>query len=261
MLRVALQRGAVMLVSHLHNFIFLKTHKTGGTSAEMALEQLCAPTGHVAVEHCDAKVSAEGIVASRGTNRQTDSTGWTSHMPAVAVREMLGPDVFDRYMKVATVRNPFDKAVSWFHYHRFRSHTAVKGNPAHTLQVLEGDQLIKRFRKFIALRAEKNYFRSERNIDWHVSHIDGTLVLDGVLHQETLNEDLIALGQRLGFDGTALPLPQAKAGIRPSNDLAVADYYDAATADIVRNGFAWMFDLGGYDLDLPRDAVANRGAA
>ena len=39
------------LVSHRKRFIFLKTHKTAGTSVEVALEPLCAPNGAVTGEH------------------------------------------------------------------------------------------------------------------------------------------------------------------------------------------------------------------
>jgi hypothetical protein len=32
-----------MIVSHRHRFIFIKTHKTAGSSMEMALAPLCGP--------------------------------------------------------------------------------------------------------------------------------------------------------------------------------------------------------------------------
>ena len=32
-----------MILSHTHNFIFIKTHKTAGSSVEVALEGICGP--------------------------------------------------------------------------------------------------------------------------------------------------------------------------------------------------------------------------
>ena len=53
------------LVSHKHQFVFLKTRKTAGTSIEMLLEPFCAPPGHVPVERTEGMVTPHGVIGHR----------------------------------------------------------------------------------------------------------------------------------------------------------------------------------------------------
>lgn len=230
------------LVSHRHNFVYLKTFKTGGTSTEMALERLCAPAGHRPSHAQPTIISDDGIIAARRHFAKEDTTGWVSHMPAPALREKLGEDVWDSYLKVASLRNPFDKAVSWFWFaHRDRK-PAELADP------------IALFRDFLKSREAVGHFRSRNDVDWRVCTIGGRVIVDRPLRLETLEVDLTDLCGTLGVDIADLPIPHVKNDPRSADRFDVTDYFDEPTADILRRNQDWIFELGGYSLN-PADAT------
>lgn len=52
-------------VSHDHNFIFLKAHKTASTSTEMFFEPFCAPPEHEVSISTPARETKHGIIGRR----------------------------------------------------------------------------------------------------------------------------------------------------------------------------------------------------
>ena len=228
------------LVSHQHGFIYLKTFKTGGTSTEMALQGLCTPPGTKVKHYGPAILSDVGIVGARGKFTQTEKTGWHSHMSAKKVAWKLGPLKWLRYHKIASVRNPFDKAVSWYWFATQKTPRPEQGS-------------VEDFRAFLREQDAAGYFRSAEDIDWRVTHLMGRPVIDHYLRLEHLQEDLAALCAKLGVADVSLDVPQVKAKSRKQDPRDVPEYFDAATADILRRGWGWIFEAGGYSLD-PADA-------
>ena len=240
------------LVSHQHGFIYLKTEKTGGTSVEMALQTLCTPPGTKVTHRGPALVSRTGVVGARGARHTAGQRfGWTSHMPAWKLALRLGPRRWSRYVKVASLRNPFDKAVSWYWY------MAQK-------QGLDTRDPVAGFRGFLRDKEEAGYFRSRIDIDWRVTHIANRPVIDEYLRLEQIETDLAALYARLGIDGPVPVLPRAKTQSRKADALPVQAYFDRDTTDLLHRNWGWIFDAGGYSRD-PADAgraskAANRQA-
>lgn len=214
-----------MLVSFAHRFALIRTRKTAGTSVEMALQPLCgpAPTG----ERQAAVVSDRGIVGARmvptGEATELDRT-WHAHLTAAEMARRL-PD-WPALLKVTTVRDPFDRMVSAFHWER-----AVRGEGA-----LGPSGEVRAFRAFVAT----GWWADDRDTVF----VEGRYAPDVTLRHESLADDLRVLLRRLGAPD--LPLPHAKA-TRGRRGLALPDYYDAPTARIVRDRHAWVFDLFGYD--------------
>ena len=67
-----------MIVSHEHRFIFVKTHKTGGTSVEIALAEHCGPDDIITpiVEEDEAYRTELGF---RGPQHTADTAGVGHH--------------------------------------------------------------------------------------------------------------------------------------------------------------------------------------
>lgn len=66
-----------------------------------------------------AAVSYAGLVGYRMQPRDqmTDlDRTWVPHMPARKLRTFLGAYVWDRYLKITCVRNPFARVISHFHW-------------------------------------------------------------------------------------------------------------------------------------------------
>ena len=230
----------MVLVSHPHRFLYLKTFKTAGTSVEMALEPLCAPAGHVVAHACPAHVSPTGIIGARMKFAASDTTGWWAHLDAARLRARVGETVWAAYERIAVLRNPFDKAVSWFYWSRRKADT-------------EGRTMVEAFRAFLKAQNAQGFFGSARDFDLHCTHIDGQNIITRWFKMETLRADLDSFAQSLGLGQTPLSLEPTKRGRRGSDVLPVDAYFDPETTDIIRRNQAWMFELGGYSL-CPKDA-------
>lgn len=243
------------LVSKSHRFIYLKTFKTGGTSTEMALQTLCTPAGTTIEHFGPAIISENGIVGCRGEKHCADDTsGWTSHMSARDVADNLESGDWDAYTKVASIRNPFDKAVSWYWFARARGKTSA-GNG-------EIDSVAD-FRAFLKDQEASGKFKSNLDIDWRVTHLDDQLIIDHWVRLEHLDVDLDALYLTLGSARPVLDVPRAKSKSRVRDRLPVQAYFDNATADIIRRNQEWIFEVGGYSfspMDAGRASKKNHGA-
>lgn len=66
------------LVSYKHNFVFIKTHKTASTSAEMFLEPFCARPGHMVTMTSPPRESEYGIIGCRNVPFDTPPY-WEGH--------------------------------------------------------------------------------------------------------------------------------------------------------------------------------------
>lgn len=222
-----------MLLSRKYDFIFLKTRKTAGTSVEMLLEPLCTPPGHVVQEVTEAVVSPSGIVGARlvapAPTRRTwygkRLPVWRNHMTAKAIRDALGRRTWDRCVKISTVRNPFDRAVSQFHWNTRRE------GPRHPAEAVD------RFRDWV---------RGRWPDDFDVTHLRARYVIDRAIRFERLREDIEALAADLGLPVDLSSLPHAKSLGHARKGIAVADYYDAESVEIVRRRMRWVFDNHDY---------------
>ena len=93
-----------MIISHKFRFIFVKTLKSAGTSIEVFLSQHCGPDDVLTP-----------ILPHVEPHRPRNHEGCFNHMPAAAIRDQVGPDVWRTYFKFCVERNPWDKTLSYYH--------------------------------------------------------------------------------------------------------------------------------------------------
>lgn len=98
-----------MIISHRYRFIFVKTLKTAGTSIEVFLSQHCGP-GDVLTP----------ILPHVEPHRPRNHGGFFNHVPAVVIRDRVGPDVWRNYFKFCVERNPWDKTLSYYYMQNAR---------------------------------------------------------------------------------------------------------------------------------------------
>lgn len=218
--------------------MFLKTSKTAGTTVEMALEPLCTPEGHVPVERTPARFFDEGVIGRRLTRPRQPKllfrrqNRWRHHMTAVELRDALGPKRWGAYRKISAVRNPFDRAVSQFHW-------KLRGDP-----VLEAPFPEKReaFGSFI--RGPR--FKTDRDIVF----IGQDFVIDEVVRFEAIRDDLAKIATRNGWPLALDHLAHTKSTAKKRGKIPMAEYYsDAADRDQVIKLMSWVFDRYGYSTD------------
>jgi len=116
-----------MIISHKHNFVFVKTVKTAGTSVEIALTPLCGPEDIVtklADEDEAIRIARTGRTFQHMNVRDAQGREYIfhNHTHLRRARRYLG-EAFEGYFVFAFERNPFDRLVSAFH-HTLRSRKA-----------------------------------------------------------------------------------------------------------------------------------------
>ena len=220
----------MVLVSHTHEFIFLKTRKTAGTTVEMCLEPVCSPPGTPIVEETETRFSKQGIVGARLVPEKTPrwlykkTNLWRSHVGAKRVSMALGAEKFARYQKVSCIRNPFDRSVSLFHWREMAKEDFSETKLA--------------FRDFILNQKWPD--------DNKITHVDGVYVVDRMIRFETLKEDIEAVAAELGVEVDPDALPHTKSTSATRKKIAVQDYYDKDTIEVVKSRFDWVFDRFPY---------------
>ncbi|MFQ5438092.1 MAG: sulfotransferase family 2 domain-containing protein [Paracoccaceae bacterium] len=225
-----------MLVSNDHKFIYLKTPKTAGTSMEMYLQPLCTADGVEVTHETDEIVSDRGIVGFRGEKSlRPKKTVWRNHMSLMAILNRL-PDAARDYALIANVRNPFDRAVSYYRY----THRPGKAEPAPSF-----DADMECFRAFLAGPTYSNYLP--------ILSLNGSVQSCHFLRFEHLETDIGALHAALNLPALPQPLQHVKQSVGPYVGRPIADYYDATSRDRVLQEERWCFDKFQYSED-PREA-------
>jgi len=227
-----------MILSHDRQFIFIKTKKTAGSSIELALSQICGPmdiiTPLLPKEERDLRKGPgpqnfirdfREPVSMRpdGVPKAELSRDYFNHITARKLRDYVGPAIWARYLKIGFVRNPWDRAVSNFHW-RLRRQTDK--SPAAFKQFLVEYQLV-------------------RPPLWDIISIEDKLALDFVGRYESLGEDFSRLLKMLGYDAD-LSLGDAKTNVRSTVSRDYRAFYDDESREMIARNAAREIEAFGY---------------
>lgn len=227
-----------MIISHRYKFIFIKTHKTAGSSMEMALGPLCGPEDIVTPMESNAKSDVprnfhENTALARAyarsrlfrkfLNRHSPLLGkwYYEHMPATRVRELVGEQVWNSYHKFCFERNPWAKVVSYYNWKKLGQGRKMPGFREYVLEKTHRMPLDGRL-----------YFEGDR------------VLVDEVIDFKDFNVSFTALCRRLGvpYDGK---MPREKTDIT-AKPVDFHDFYDDETKAKVAEVFAREIKLMNY---------------
>lgn len=209
-----------MLISHEYHFVFLKTHKTAGTSTEVFFEQYCFP--ELEESHSrECTINDKAVVGARGKGVQYRNKPFYNHMVASLLSRRLGRDKFDTYTKIANIRNPFDLMVSSYTFHGIR----------------------KPFKTWIM---ERKPVYDEKQFWDTILFMDGRMVIDEIIRFESLAEDIERVRQRLGLPEPTRPLNHYKNSSGLRRGRSYTDYYDDNTRQVVEEIFAPYLEMFAY---------------
>lgn len=114
-----------MIVCHPRKLIFVKTLKVGGTSFEVALSKFCSGSC-VITPLSDVEERSRKLFGGRAP-QNFQHTFWADfdfrspqrfyeHSEAHAIKQLVPPEIWDGYRKIAIVRNPYEVAISMYYY-------------------------------------------------------------------------------------------------------------------------------------------------
>jgi hypothetical protein len=240
-----------MIVSFRHNFVFIKTQKTGGTSVEIALTPFLGSDDIVTpIAFTDERMRISGgivqarnysddpkleesfrgaIFSSNQPAAQAVMTtlragaGFYNHMPAAAASKRLGDDFWRAAFKFAIQRHPYEKAVSWAWFRM-----AGSGAPREALPRFLEEAVRK-----LPLDQTELYT------------VDGKSAVDRLLRQETLADDMAEVARTIGI-GPVGDLPRAKGDLR-SDRRPAREILTREQRRIVYQRARRVFDACGYE--------------
>ena len=246
------------IISHRHEFIFVKPHKVAGTSVRIALYRCCGPEdvvlgrplrfdsaideddfGIISPQNAEAVCRGDGRVYSGGM-----------HLSPRAIRAGIDPDVWNAYFKFTVVRNPWDQLVShyyWMFYHRWWSARWIfreKGYLRNGCRHCWMRHLFKRGRHRQAMEfgLRKGLFARHLEETSSFYFIDGDGYADYVMRFENLQQDFDEVCRRLRIPASRLPRTKNK--LRPRGDYR--DYYTDYSREYVGVKCRRIMDAFGY---------------
>ena len=208
-----------MIASFLHNFIFVKTRKTAGTSAEIVLSTWCgerdiitplsgedeliraaygglprnfgvSPELEAAYIALIRKGSVADVQALRNSFKDVlRQNFFYNHMPATRVRSAL-PELWERAFKFTIERHPYEKVISRAYW------IAYAHNDRRPIGDIVEDVI------------------SSRNLSDKPIYCDGDkVIVDKVIRFDDLWQEVASLAKTLQ-KRVPDPLPRAKGGLR-----------------------------------------------
>lgn len=229
----------LMLLSHKHKFIYIKTRKTASSSTEVSLSRYCDGPHDVVTPMAREEESLRrplGVVAKNYLSEWGDYDWYDwcklavrgrrklrfwGHMTAHEIRERVPPDVWNTYFKFTFDRNPWDKTVSNYFWRSTRDREPM--------------DLDEYFRRYAGRFPQFNY---------QYYSIGDALAVDFVGRFENLTRDLASALRRVGieFDGW---LPHAK-GVARKDRRHYSQILNDEQRQLVARHFKQEIDLLGY---------------
>jgi hypothetical protein len=223
-----------LLISNRHKFIFVHVPKTAGQSMTRALEPFSDNRPRKGLRR---------LLSHLPVPESPDAIAFPMHVSARWARLKLPGKVFKSYRKFAVVRNPYDRAVSLYHY-------LSQKTDHHSYEKVSRLS----FKGFLLYLAERRMTKNPTQLAF-IADAHGNPIVDNILRFETLNEDFKALCDDLGMDGQ-VELPKKNA----SDHRPYWEYYkDQTTQDLVKDLFAADFEAFGYskELELPPESAGS----
>ena len=233
-----------MIASFLHNFIFIKTKKTAGTTVEMVLAPACGPDDVItplgvqdelargngaplcrnfadpgiedAARHAIASGSRQQLKSLKSLISNTE---FYNHMPAWEIRRKVSKRLWNKGYKFTVERHPYEKAVS---------------------QAYFGYKSSEPFETHL-----DRFIRTGKYSSYDMYSIDGEVVVQDFLRQERLADDLRMMAWKLDIP-IADEIPRAKTRSRADRRPA-REILSDAQKEIVYGFCRKEFELLGYE--------------
>lgn len=154
------------------------------------------------------------------------------HKTALEKIDEMGKQRWERVYKFTSVRNPWDKVISHFHYRVETNQTNLRTKPI-------------KFKEWVKLTyGDKDSFYYDipkmfmPQLDWITDH-EGKILVDFICRFENLNNDFSVVCENLGKNATLPHINSSKHG-------NYREYYDDDTIEIIAKSFSRDIEKFGY---------------
>jgi hypothetical protein len=221
-----------LLISNRHKFIFVHVPKNAGTAITRALEPY-------ADNH--PRQGLRRLLSHLPVPESEETVAFRMHVSARWARLKLPGEVYDGYRKFCVVRNPYDRAVSLYHY--------LSQRTDHHLYERVSRMSFKGYLDYLAKRRRSK----DPTQLFYVADAQGKPIVDDILRFENLNDDFANLCGGLGMpDRVELPMNNTS-----DHDPYWEYYADDYSRNLVKDLFAGDFETFGYSKDINESAVAD----
>jgi hypothetical protein len=216
-----------MLVSHKHQFIYIKSIKTAGTSTEIFLEPYCI--SNIPETHGrEMTKTNEGIIGTRMNQNAAEKYEFYNHMSPKKIKDSVSENIFNSYTKIINIRNPYDMMVSHYYFKpTFELYSNCEMSfEDYLLNTNVVEDLSKKYRDLM--------------------YIEDEFIIDEIVRFENLEEDIFSLIEKLNLPTPKRVLGEYKKNVRrPDKDWK--KMYNNKTQGLVENHFKFYIDLFNYE--------------
>lgn len=212
-----------MILSRGRKYLFIHIPKTGGTSMALALE------GHAMKDDLMLGDTPKALKRRHKLSREAARGRLWKHSTVADLEGVLAPGEAEDLFVFTLVRNPWDRAVSYYHWLREQKF-------AHPHVELAGRSSFAEFLRQPAILASFRRGQSES----YVTTSGGIMCCDLFIRLEHLDEDIAPLERKLGF---SLSLPRMNESKRLRD---YREYYSDETAALIGEATARDIALFGY---------------
>ena len=192
-----------MIISHKLKVIYIKITKVAGTSLEIALSRYCG-ADDIITTIMDTDEATRQSLKFRGPQNymdpETQKKKFRSHIKAREIKTLVATDIWNDYLKIATIRCPYDMYISAYYF-------MVKGKIP--------------FEQFIT-----KYQRVHSHL-YSLHNKEGKLLTDFLIRYEHLDEDIKTLETKIDCPGLLKTFQSinAKGNRRPEKGTSSAEMY------------------------------------
>ncbi len=199
-----------MIISHKLKVIYIKLLKVAGSSLEIALSKYCGPDDILTPIYPEGKIwkSKGYYCGARNHKNLTGKTRYFAHTEALSVKKRIPKDVWDNYLKIATIRCPYDAYISLYHFTKYDFQQNKRWPPEKNFEAL----VIK----------DKRVIKNLRGL-----HEKGKILVDFLIRYENLNEDIKQLETKIDCPDLLKTFQSitAKRNIRPKGNASSCETY------------------------------------
>ena len=197
-----------MIISHKLKVIYIKLLKVAGSSFEIALSEYCGLDDILTPILFEGKMRKAKGYDPRNDKHLKTNPKYYPHFKASEAQKYLPKDVWDNYLKIASIRCPYDAYISLYHFKKHGFQENKKKSPG------------KNFEEF-AIK-NKKILKNLCSL-----HGEGKILIDFLIKYENLDQDISELEVKIDCPGLLRTFQSitAKKNIRPKENTSSCEIY------------------------------------